>query len=50
MKSVQKKTWRSKYEDQGKINQLSDLVLKNIDDIYDLFGAESRRGEKIIFS
>lgn len=50
MTSVQKKTWRSKYEDQGKINQLSDLVLKNVDDIYDLFGVEHRRGEKIIFS
>lgn len=45
-----KKTWLSKYKDQSKINELTEIVLDNIEDIYDYFDAEHHRGQKVYFS
>jgi hypothetical protein len=44
------KTWHSKYKDQEKLNGLTNVVLENIEDIYDYFDVKFRRGEKLIFS
>ena len=46
----QKKISRSKYKDQGKLNQLTDIVLENIEDIYEYFDAKHHKGAKVIFS
>jgi len=45
-----KKTWLSKYKDQSKINELTEVVLDNLEDIYDYFDVEHHRGQKVYFS
>jgi len=45
-----KKTWLSKYKDQAKINELTEVVLDNLEDIYDYFDVEHHRGQKVYFS
>ena len=47
---MKKKTWHSKYKDQSKLNELTEIVLDNIEDIYDYFDVESYRGQKVYFS
>ena len=46
----QTKTFRSKYQDQGKLNKLAQIVVENIGDIYDYFDAKNHRGAKVHFS
>ena len=45
-----KKILHSKYKDQTKLNKLTEIVLDNIEDIYDYFDVESHRGQKVYFS
>ena len=45
-----KKTWLSKYKDQAKINELTEIVLDNLEDIYDYFDVDHHRGQKVYFS
>lgn len=40
----------SKYRDQEKLNKLTEIVLENLEDIYDFFGVDHHRNEKIYFS
>tara|TARA_Y100001938_G_C8087402_1_gene432905 strand:+ start:915 stop:2066 length:1152 start_codon:yes stop_codon:yes gene_type:complete len=48
--NTKKKTWHSKYKDQEKLNQLTEIVLENIEDIYEYFDVQSHRGQKVYFS
>jgi hypothetical protein len=45
-----KKISHFKYKDQGKLNQLTDIVVDNIEDIYEYFEAEYHKGQKVYFS
>jgi hypothetical protein len=47
---MMKKILHSKYKDQTKLNKLTEIVLDNIEDIYDYFDVESHRGQKVYFS
>jgi hypothetical protein len=47
---MKKKTWPSKYTDQAKINELTEIVLENIEDIYEYFDVNYHRGQKVYFS
>jgi len=47
---MKKKTWRSKYTDQQKINTLCDITLDRIENLYDYFDVRWNRGSKVIFS
>lgn len=41
---------RSEFQDQGRLNDLTSIVLDNIEDIYEFFGCEYHKGSKILFS
>lgn len=51
MKKTTKTISRSrKYTDQDKLNRLTDIVLDNIDQIYEYFDTEFHKGQKVLFS
>lgn len=50
MKMTTKKTWHSKYKDQAKLNELTQVVLNNLEDIYEYFDVNSHKGQKVYFS
>lgn len=45
-----KKTSHFRYKDQSKLNQLTNIVVENIEDLYEYFEAEYHKGQKVYFS
>jgi hypothetical protein len=45
-----KKILPSKFKDQAKLNELTNIVLENIEDIYDYFDVPHHKGQKVFFS
>ncbi len=49
-KMTKHKTSLSKYQDQAKLNSLTDFVVENIESIYQFFGVQYHKSEKLCFS